>query len=179
VDNFVDGAEYTTSGWKKFILENGKKADFYYGNQVALELVQGFDKSKLDTNCENIRIKRSPYKINIINNTLQTNFSKGFICIWFQGLRVDEDTNDIILPEDPNARIYEFLMYSGKAKVFELLWGNGDDTDVQTKLQYFNQKMEQARTSASAQARMSSVTGKNWWKGLKEKQKRRTRIFEL
>lgn len=174
---FTDG-EYTEVVEKVYLQEN-RKADIYYGHQIPLKLKQGFDKSKLNVACENIQIKSSPYEINIINNTLQTNFSKGFICIWFQGLRVDDETDNIILPEDPNARIYEFLMYSGKAKVFELLWNNDDDPNVTQKLQYNKAEAEKARTSASAQARMSSVTGKDWWRHIKNKQRRRVSKFEI
>jgi len=174
---FTDG-EYTEVTEKVYLQEN-KKANIHYGNQTLLKLRQGFDKSKLNPVCENLQIKSCPYEINIINNTLQTNFSKGFICIWFQGLRVEDETEDIVLPEDPNARLYEFLMYSGKAKVFELLWNNDDDPNVIQKLQYNKAEAEKARTSASAQVRFSSVTGGDWWKHIKNKQRRRLSKFEI
>lgn len=174
---FTDG-DYTEVV-EKIYLQQNKKADIYYGNQIPLKLRQGFDKSKLNVACENIQIKSSPYEINIINNTLQTNFNKGFICIWFQGLRVDENTDDIILPEDPNARIYEFLIYSGKAKVFEGLWNNDDDPNVIQKLQYNKAEAEKARTAASAQVRFNSVTGGDWWKNIKNKRRRRLSKFDL
>lgn len=174
---FTQG-DYTEVVEKVYLNNKNIKADFYYGHHQPLQLVEGFDRSKLAVECENTHIKKSPYQINIINNTLQTNFSKGFVCIWFQGLRIDEYTEEIILPEDPNARIYEFLKYSGKALVFENLWANGDDADVQAKLQYFSQEREKARTAASYQIRFASVTGKNWWKGLKGKQRKRTLVLE-
>ena len=174
---FTEG-DYTQVVEKVYLNNKKIKSDFYYGNHQPLELVKGFDKSRVSLECENIHIKKSPYQINIINNMLQTNFSKGFVCIWFQGLLVDEETEDIILPEDPNARLYEFLIYSGKAKVFENLWANGDDADVVNKLQYFSAEREKARTSASAQVRFNSVSGKNWQKNLKGKMRKRTMILE-
>lgn len=173
---FTEG-EYTEVTEKVYI--QNRDVTIHYGNQTLLQLVQGFDKSKLDPKCENLNIRQSPYKISIINETLQTNFSKGFVCLWYQGLRIEEDTDDIILPEDPNARIYEFLMYSGKAKVFELLWNNDDDPNVQNKLMFNKQEAQKAKIEASSQVRASSVTGKDWIKGIKEKQRRRTRIFEI
>jgi hypothetical protein len=176
-NKFTDG-EYTEVV-EKIYLQQNKKADIHYGNQIPLKLKQGFDKSKLNVACENIQINTSPYEINIINNILQTNFNKGFICIWFQGLRVEEDTDDIILPEDPNARIYEFLMYSGKAKIFEMLWNNDDDPNVVQKMQYNKAEAEKARTAASTQVRFSSVTGGEWWKNIKSKQRRRLSKFDL
>lgn len=176
-NKFTEG-EYTEVT-EKVYLQQGKKMDIVYGHQKPLKLVQGFDKSKLNVACENIRIKTSPYEINVINNTLQTNFSKGFICIWFQGLRVEEETDDIILPEDPNARLYEFLMYSGKAKVFELMWNNDDDLNVVQKMQYNKVEAEKARTAASTQVRFSTVTGADWWKNIKNKQRRRLSKFDI
>lgn len=163
---------------EKVYLNDGTKADFYYGNNQPLKLVEGFDRSGINLQCENVLIKKAPYEINIIHNTVQTNFPRGFICIWYQGLMMEEETEEIILPEDPNARIYQFLMYSGKAKIFEMLWNNDDDPNVINKLQYNKQEMEKARLEASAQVRFKSVSGKNWWEGFKGKQRKRVRIFE-
>lgn len=171
---FIEG-DYTEVVEKVYI--GGKKVDFHYGNQQVLKLVQGYDKSKVDSKCENLHIKSSPYEISIINTTLQTNFSSGYIYLWYQGLSVDED-GEIILPEDPNARIYEFLLYSGKAKVFEMLWNNNDDPNTQAKLQYNIQQKEKARVEASTQVRFKSVSGDNWWHGLKGKQRKRIRLYE-
>lgn len=172
---FQDG-EYTEVVEKVFI--GTRKVDFYYKGNTLLKLVPGYDKSKINEKCENIKVVKCSHAISIIGNNIQTNFNKGFICIWFQGLRLNEN-DEIVLPEDPNARLYEFLMYSGKAKVFEGLWANNDDPNVQGKLQYFTQKAEIARTQASYQARFSSVTGANWWEGLRAKQQRRVRIFNI
>ena len=70
-------------------------------------------------------------------------------------------------------------MYTGKAKVFELLWNNDDDPNVQNKLMFNKQEANKAKIEASSQVRSSSVTGKDWIKGIREKQRRRTRIFEI
>jgi hypothetical protein len=175
-NRFIPG-EYTEVTEKVYI--QNRNVNVHYGHQTHLELVQGFDKSKIDPKCENLRIKQSPYKISIINNTLQTNFPTGFIYIWYQGLRETEDGRDIVLPEDPNARLYQFLFYSGQAKVFEMLWKNDDEPNAVTKLQYLKEETRKARIEASSQATMSSVTGTNWIKGIKEKQRRRTAIYEI
>jgi len=163
---------------EKLYMDSGEHVNLHFNKQQPLRLVRGFDRSKLNVACENIHVKNSPHEINIVNNTLQANFNKGFIAIFFQGLRVDEETDEIILPEDPNARIYEFLLYSGQAKVFEMLWANNDDPNVVNKLQYFNQKKELARGEAMTQAKLSSISDKNWWLGLKGKMRARTRVFE-
>jgi hypothetical protein len=176
---FENGAEYKEVTEQVFEYNKGLKAKFYYGNNKSLKLVRGFDKSKLDVRCENIRVKESPYEISIINNTLQTNFTKGAVCIWYQGLLVDEETEDIVLPEDPNANIYKYLIATGKAKVFELLWANNDDENVVNKLQFYKAEARENKTLALAQVRMSSVVGDNWSDGIKIRQRNRISIYNL
>jgi len=161
---------------KTYFFNKDLKANFYYGNNTILKLVPGFDKSKLDLKCENVYVKSSPYHINIINNTLQTNFSNGFICIWYQGLLVDEE-EEIILPEDPNKNIYKYLISTGKAKVFELVWANDDDANVLTKLQFYKGESQKDKTAALAQVRFNSITGENWDEGLKQRRDKRFRKF--
>lgn len=161
---------------KTYFFNKELKADFYYGNNTILKLVPGFDKSKLDLKCENIYVKSSPYHINIINNTLQANFSKGFICIWYQGLLVDEDES-VVLPEDPNKNIYKYLISTGKAKVFELVWANDDDANVLTKLQFYKGEAQKDKTAALAQVRFNSITGENWNEGLKQRRDKRFRKY--
>ena len=176
---FENGAEYKELTEQVFEYNAGLKAKFYYGNHIPLRLVRGFDKSKLDLNCENIRVKESPYEISIINNVIQTNFTKGSICIWYQGLAVEEETEDIILPEDPNSNIYKFLVSTGKAKVFELIWANDDDPNVINKLQFYKNEARENRILASAQARLDSVIGNNWSAGIKSRQKNRMSVYNL
>jgi hypothetical protein len=176
---FENGAEYKEVTEQLFEYNKGLKAKFYYGNYIPLKLVSGFDKSKLDPKCENIKIKESPYEISIINNVLQANFTKGSICIWYQGLLVDEETQDIFLPEDPNANIYKYLVATGKAKVFELLWANEDDSNVQNKLQFYKNEARENKTLALAQVRMSSVVGDDWSEGIKARQRNRINAFNL
>jgi len=176
---FEDGAEYKEVCEKIYLFDNALKAYFIYGNHTKLKLTRGFDKSKLNLKCENIYVSESPYEINIINNTLQTNFTTGFICIWYQGLETDRDTGDIILPEDPNANIYKYLVATGKAKVFELLWANDDDTNVQNKLQFYKAEARENKTLALAQVRFDSITGENWHENLKMKNKAKVAKFNI
>lgn len=169
--------EYKEVTEKTYFFNKDLKANFYYGNHTLLKLVPGFDKSKLDLKCENVCVISSPYEINIINNTIQTNFNKGFICIWFQGLLMDEDNEEVILPEDPNKNIYKYLIAAGKAKVFELVWANDDDANVQTKLQFYKGEARTEKTAALAQVRFSSITGDNWDEGLKSRRDKRFRLY--
>lgn len=162
--------------YEKVYLQNNTEATLFYNNPRILKLVRGFDRSVVDPKCENIHVKSAPHEINIIRNTIQTSFKDGFIFIFYRGLPVDED-NNLIIPFDPNARIYEFLMYSGKAKVFEMLWLNDDDPNTQAKLQFNTQKAEIARADASTQIRFNSINQKDWWHGLKGRMTRRTRVL--
>lgn len=176
---FVDGEEYKEVSEKIYLFDKNLKTNFVYGNNQKLKLVRGFDKSKLNLKCENIHVVSSPYEINIINNTVQTNFSKGFICLWYQGLAVDEETEDIILPEDPNANIYKYLIATGKAKVFELLWANDDDPNVQNKIQFYKAEARENKTLALAQVRFDSIVGENWHDNLKMKNKAKVAKFNI
>lgn len=176
-NKFENGAEYKEVSEKIYLYDKSLKSKFYYGNQQSLKLTRGFDKSKLNLNCENIHIVQSPYEINIINNTLQTNFTKGFICIWYQGLDVDEETGDIILPEDPNSNIYKYLQATGKAKVFELIWANDDDQNVQNKLQFYKAEARENKTLALSQVRFDSIVGENWYSQIKAKQKKKLSVY--
>lgn len=176
---FENGQEYKEVREQLFEYNFGLQAKFYYGNHRPLKLVKGFDKSKLDLRCENIRVKESPYEISIINNTLQTNFTKGSIAIWYQGLAVEEETDDIILPEDPNSNIYKFLIATGKAKIFELIWANDDDPNVINKLQFYKNEAKENRILAAAQARLDSVVGNNWSEGIKARQRNRMNVYNL
>lgn len=169
--------DYKVVTEKTYFFNRDLKANFYYGNNIILKLVPGFDKSKIDLKCENIYVKESPYQINIINNTLQTNFTRGFICLWFQGLIVDEDTDEVILPEDPNSNIYKYLVATAKAKVFELVWANDDDAGVQNKLQFYIGESAKTKTAALAQVRFNSITGDNWNKGLIARKNKRFNKF--
>jgi hypothetical protein len=176
---FEDCGKYKEVTEKVFLYDNALQAYFIYGNHQKLKLVRGFDKSKLNLKCENIYVLESPYEINIINNTLQTNFTKGFVCLWYQGLLVDEETGDIVLPEDPNANIYKYLVATGKAKVFELLWANDDDPNVQNKLQFYKAEARENKTLALAQVRFDSITGENWHENLKMKNKAKVGKFNI
>lgn len=176
---FEDCAEYKEVSEKVYLFDNALKTYFIYGNHRKLKLTKGFDKSKINLKCENIYVADSPYEINIINNTLQTNFTTGFVCLWYQGLGVDEETGDIILPEDPNANIYKYLVATGKAKIFELLWSNDDDPNVQNKLQFYKAEARENKTLALAQVRFDSITGNNWHENLKMKNKAKVGKFNI
>ncbi len=176
---FEECAVYKEVTDSVYFYDGALKAKFYYGNNQKLKLTRGFDKSKLNLKCENIYVAESPYEINIINNTLQTNFTKGFICLWYQGLAVDEETGDIVLPEDPNANIYKYLVSTGKAKIFELLWANDDDANVQNKIQFYKADARENKTLALAQVRFDSITGENWHENLRMKNKAKVGKFNI
>lgn len=168
---------YKTVTENTYFFNKDLKTTFFYGNNIPLKLVKGFDKSKIDLKCENVYVKESPYEINIINNTIQTNFKKGFICIWYQGLQIDETTDEVIIPNDPNAHIYKYLVAAAKAKIFELVWANDDDTNVQNKLQFYKAEAQQEKIAALAQVRFDSITGDNWNEGLIARKDKRFRKY--
>jgi hypothetical protein len=68
------------------------------------------------------------------------NFEQGFIYP-VQGLPTEEEyTEDLIIPEVMGNYVHEYVEAELKKKVFEFLWSNGDDENVQNKLMYWKQE---------------------------------------
>jgi hypothetical protein len=172
--NVIQAGEYKEVREKTYLHRTKTNATFTYGNFQHLVLKKGHSRQMIDKNCKNLGISDSPYEIYINRETLYTNFNKGFVTLWYQGLETDEE-GDILLPEE--TQIYDYLMYSAKHKILESIYGN-EDADVQQKMMYFGQMKQQHFMPAMTTAKMRSVTGKDWWKGMKQQQQKRVRVFE-
>jgi hypothetical protein len=73
----------------------------------------------------------------LVGDRLQANFEQGFIYPT-QGLPTEEYTEDLIIPEVMGNHVHEYV--EAEPKVFEFLWSNGDDENVQNKLMYWKQE---------------------------------------
>lgn len=171
--NFVQMGEYKEVREKTYLHRTKTNATFTYGGFQHLALKKGHSRQMIDKDCKNVGISDSPYEIYINRETLYTNFTKGFVTIWYQGL--ESDGEDILLPEE--TQIYDYLMYSAKHKILESMYGN-EDADVQQKMMYFGQMKQQTFLPAMTSAKMRSVAGKDWWKGMKKQQQKRVQVFE-
>lgn len=177
--------QYKTESYKevteKIFFHNGKsEVDFHYRHTNFLRLTKGFVKEKCHKSCVNLSkhlTYDSPYEINIQGDYVQANFNKGFIYIQYYGLQTNEE-GDILIPDMSSSRVYEYLMYHCKRRILENIWQNGDEDNLQNKIQYMLQMERDAFSVAMTEAKFSTVSGYGWWKSIKKNNQLRTRIYE-
>lgn len=115
---------------------NGHAFNKYYKRPVELRLSSAFKKSICDIDCLTKYRSSSPYEINIIGNTLYTNFKEGDVYIKYKGGEVDEE-GIIIIPETPKGELETYVFYFVKRNILEVVMTNGDDTNVANLFKYF------------------------------------------
>lgn len=178
-DNFKTG-EFTEITEKIFFHGGNTQVEFKYTKPQLLRLTRGFKKDRLCGNNLNLQNKlthSSPYEINILGDYIQANFNSGFIYIQFQGLPVEEETEDLIIPEVMGNYVFEYIAAELKKKIYENLWTNGDDENVQNKLMYWKQESADKFSNAMTAAKFEGMGGR-WWKEMAENNKRRTQIYQ-
>jgi len=121
------------------------------------------------TNCQ--------YEIKIEGDFIKTNFNTGNILIEFQGLPVDEN-DELIIPEVQGNYVFEYLENHLKRKIYQNLWSNGDDENVQAKVQFYLQLERDSFSNAMTSAKFEGMGGR-WWKDMVKQNKKRTEIFGM
>jgi hypothetical protein len=177
--SYKEGA-FTEITEKIFFHDGRTQVQFNYGYPKLLKLTKGFVKERLTSDNLNLQrqlTKSSPYEANLIGDRIQVNFEEGFIYIQFQGLPTEEDTDDLIIPEVMGNYVHEYIEAELKKKIFEFLWSNGDDENVQNKLMYWKQESADKFSNAMTAAKFEGMGGK-WWKGMVAQNKQRTRIYQ-
>lgn len=137
---------------------NEKLITFYYESPSILKLGKTFKKDVCAKDCRNLFITENPYEINIIGNTLQTNFTDGTVYIQYYGLEVDEMGLPII-PDTPRGELATYIEMYLKKKLFEKFIMNGDENNVATLLQYYSQQENQQYPKALADSKFLTF---NW-----------------
>jgi len=153
--------------------------NYTYNNPVILKLTKGMKKESCSKTCRNLQSKfthSSPWEINILNNFMQTNFTKGFVYIQYEGLPTDEN-GDLLIPESPNGHLQEYLMYHCKAKLIENLMGNGDDTNLINMYKIYTSKEERYFSLAMTEVKFMGLSH-DWDVKMKNKMRRDTMKFE-
>jgi hypothetical protein len=179
VDDFKTG-EFIEITEKLFFHDGRTQIEFKYRNPQLLKLTRGFKKDRLCGNNLNLQknlTNSCPYEINILGDYIQTNFNTGFIYIQYQGLPTEEDTDDLIIPEVTGNYVYEYIEAELKKRIFQDLWNNGDDLDVQNKLVYWTRESADKFSNAMTAAKFEGMGGK-WWKELALNHKKRNRIYQ-
>ena len=155
---------------------NNCQVTFRYREPEVLRLTKGIKKEYCSKGCKNLQeqfTRSAKHEINILGNTLQTNFKNGFVYIQYNGLPTDDD-GDILIPEVRS--LEEYLIYYAKRKILESLWINDDDVNIMNKLQYIRQMERETFGLAMTQVKFESLG--NWDKKLKRKMIRETNRFE-
>ena len=104
-------------------------------------------------------------------------FEDGFIYLQFFALEKDED-GDIIIPENSNDQLVEYLTYHLKRKALESVWISDDDA-VQNKIQWMMQQEKDAELKAMSAAKIDSVSGYGWWETIQKRNRLRNNIYNF
>jgi len=170
--------EYSEKTIVEKIYYSDRTVNLHYKNPTILKLKRHTSKDSYTRNCKNIYAE-SPYEISIQGNILHTsqNFPDGEIFIRYYGFETDEE-GKLYIPESPQERLETYLTYHVKRKILEDAWLNGDDENLQNKIQYtLNQ--ENAEFSLALTDIKASTLTLGGFKNIERLNKRRTRVFEI
>lgn len=142
---------------------DGRSFNKYYKHPVELKLAPSFKKSLCDNECVNKFRSSSPYEINIIGNTLYTNFKEGDVYIKYKGLELDED-GLVIIPETPKGELETYLTYFVKRNIFEITMANGDDVNVANLFKYYLDAERMQLGLALTEAKFLGLTPQSLYK---------------
>lgn len=171
------GKNYKQITEKVFIDNN--IVNFYYKAPTVLRLTKGMKKENCTSTCANLQKSltySSPWEINILNNTIQTNFTKGYIYIQYLSFPVDEN-GDLIIPETQHNHLQEYLMYHCKSKILENLMGNGDETNLVNMYNLYSRKEREYFSLAMTEVKFESL-GHDWDKKMRNKMRINTNKIE-
>ena len=142
------------------------RAEFYYHRPQLLRLAKGFSKSACADKCRNNFSVPTQNEINIIRDTLYTNFNKGSIYMQYYGLPLDEEGR-LNVADTKNGHLETYLEYFLKRRAAERLLGNNDAQGIQNLYQIYKQEEGIALRNASSEVKLAKLTPhamKRWHK---------------
>lgn len=142
---------------------NGCKVNKCYKNPQRLRLTKSVKKTLCDRDCYKEFREGSPYEINIIGNTIYTNFDEGEIYLQYKGFDEDEE-GFIIIPDTPRGELFNYVNYYVKRNLLEEIMMNGEDVNVANMLKYFMQMEQQAVALAFADVGFMNLTPRSLYK---------------
>lgn len=134
-----------------------------YKSPMQLRLGKSFKSTYCAPDCLNKYTSRAENEINIVGTTLQTNFKEGEVYLKYKGLELD-DEGLVIIPETPKGEVSTYVMVFVKRNILEYILANGDDTNIITIFQYYNQQAQSQLGLALTDAKFSSLTPKSLYK---------------
>lgn len=164
---------------EKVVTTGGDVVNYYYKNPTILRLTKGMKKEDCYKTCKNLQDKfthSSPWEINIVGNTIQTNFKVGYIYIQYLALPTDEE-GELIIPETQHGHLQDYLMYHCKAKIMENLMGNGDEPNLINMYNLYSAKEREYLSLAMTETKFGGLTH-DWDKKLKNEMRKNTLRYE-
>jgi hypothetical protein len=134
-----------------------------YKSPMELKLGKSFNKTYCAPDCLNKFASGARNEINIVGTTLHTNFKEGEIYLKYKGFEVDEEGLTII-PETPKGEVSSYVMIFVKRNILEYILANGEDTNIITLFQYYNQQAQTQLALALTDAKFSNLTPKSLYK---------------
>jgi hypothetical protein len=96
-------------------------------------------------------------EVNIIKDTLYTNFNEGSVYMQFYGLPVDEEGR-IDTVDSKNGHLETYIEYHLKRRAAEGLLGNNDAQGIQALYPVYKQEESTALRNASAELKLTKIT---------------------
>lgn len=172
---------HTKKGYKEIIEKEyfkGTEVDLRYTKPIyLLKIVDGFRSEACSKDCLNLKsvFKTNEEKtVNLVRNTIYTNFDDGAIYTQYYGLPTNEE-GDIVV-DSPNGHLEEFLQYYCIRKTLEDLILSGDG-NIKNEVSYFKSLEEEAYTRAMTESKFNSL-GQFYDRRLRNRNRAVTMKFE-
>lgn len=159
---------------------DGGIIEFKYSNPTLLKLTRSMKKDVCHSSCKNLSYEltaSASNEINILGDTIQTNFTRGYIYLQYMGLPVDED-GELVIPDTQLGHLQKYLTYYCKTRILENLIGNEDDPQKRQDLAYFKSQSDAYFSLAMTESKMEGL-GASWDAKLKQAMRRNTLKYEL
>lgn len=161
--------EYITSCESEIVTEmitiGQSKLRFKHRRQP-LELVKGISPNSLHANCINIRF-RSPYKINITDLTVSTNFDNGKIYIEYYTLPTNVE-GIVSVPILSTGALYNYIEHMIKIEIAEYLIANNlNPQGIQVLYQKWVQEVRMLKGEAMTEVKVTPFLQSDWTKQMR------------
>lgn len=162
-NHFSDCEEKKDCCIEEKIEYKGSNASLFYSQPTILRLTRGFNSKATTKDCINLPNyvkKKEKNEINIIGNTIQTEFYKGFIYIVYIALPTEQ--GELIIPSTQHDDLYKYLLTFLKLKVLEEMWLNNDDPNLGNKISYLYARSEDYRSRAATEMKAGILNPASW-----------------
>lgn len=155
------------STFKEEVTFKNNIVDIYYNYPQLLRIREGFRRNAISKDCINLPnkvTKREKNTINILGDTIQTEFNSGSIYLIYRAIPTQD--GEVVIPETQHGSLYKYLLSFLTMKALEGLWLNNDDPNLGNKISYLYNQSENYRSRASTELK-ASVLKPSTWKTLK------------